>query len=109
MQTTSIEVPNEFVPQVKDFINNLLTNNLVTHSKNKQLDDDSDDLINISFFDEEEWLRNMDNLLETPKADEQPSSLQDMFQSMDKAFETSQVKNEKLIKRDWTREELYRV
>ncbi len=51
----------------------------------------------------------MDNLLETSNTINQSSPLQEMFQLMDKAFETSEIKNEKLTKRDWTREELYRV
>lgn len=117
MQTTQIEVPNEFVPQVRAFLNDLLVKGLKIHSVNKQSEktinniktDDTDDLVNINFFDEKEWLENMDNLLETSNTINQSSPLQEMFQLMDKAFETSEIKNEKLTKRDWTREELYRV
>ncbi|MBS9779292.1 MAG: hypothetical protein KGV51_01565 [Moraxellaceae bacterium] len=113
MQTTQIEVPNEFVPQVRAFLNGLLAKGLKIHSANKQSEKTSnkiktDDLVNINFFDEKERLQNMDNLLETANTVNQ-SSLQEMFQLMDKAFATSEIKNEKLTERDWTREELYRV
>ncbi len=114
MQTTQIEVPNEFVPQVRAFLNDLLAKGLKIHSVNKQSEKTTnniktDDLININFFDEKKWLQNMDNLLETSNSINQSSPLQEMFQLMDKAFETSEIKNEKLTERDWTREELYRV